>query len=111
MTVKIELLSITPSAVSVALYYPVTVPIAEANDQSRTAAGLRLSAQELQNLKDGTLFELVAGVSINRLTKAQTKSYIEGLWDARKAEAEATYAALYRDINLVGKAFDGTSWS
>ena len=111
MAVKIELLSILPQSVLVALYYPIATPIAAANDQNRTSAGMRFSAQEQQDLKDGTLFELVKSVSINRLTKAQTKSYIEGLWADRKAEAEAGYAALYRDADLAGKAFDGTSWS
>ncbi len=86
-------------------------PIAEANDQNRIPAGTRLSAAEKEDLKDGTLFELVQSVSINRLTKAETKTYIEGLWVARQTEALDEYQEVYRDVNLVGKAFDGASWN
>ncbi len=111
MAVKIEILSITPKMVSLALYYPIAVPITAADDQTRTAAGTRLSAQELQDLKDGTLFELVKSVSLSGMSKAKAKAHIEGLWDNRKAEAEAAYARFYRDAELVGKAYDGTSWS
>lgn len=111
MAVKVEILTMAPQSVSVALYYPITNVIAEANDPSRTAAGTRLSATELQNLKDGTLFEFVQSVSINRLSKSEAKAYIEGLWDARQIEALAEYQASYRDANLIGKAFDGVNWS
>lgn len=111
MATRIEILSITVNAVSLALYYPIASPIAAADDPARAPAGTRLSAQERQDLKDGTLFEVVRSISINRLTKAQTKEYIEELWANHKAEAEAAYAAFYRDAALVGKAFDGTSWS
>ena len=111
MAVKIELLSISPSTVLVALYYPVVSPITAANDPNRTAAGTRLSALELQDLKDGTLFELVKNVSLSGMSKEKAKDHIEGLWDNRKVEAARTYAALYRDADLVGKTYDGTSWS
>ncbi len=111
MAVKIELLSITTSRASVALYYPVASPIAAANDQNRLPVGTRLSAQELQDLKDGTLFELVKNVSISGMSKAEAKTYIESLWVGRQAEATLAYAALYRDSDLIGKAFDGANWS
>ncbi len=111
MAVKIELLSISPGSAGVALYYPVASPIVAANDPSRTPAGTRLSPQEKQDLKDGTLFELVKSVSLSGMSKAQAKDHIEGLWENRKAEAKVAYAMLYRDADLVGKVYDGTSWS
>ena len=111
MAIKIELLSISPSNASVALYYPIASPIAVAKDTTRTAAGIRWSGQELQDLKDGTLFELVKNISINRLNKLETKVYIEDLWIKHQTEALGAYKALYRDVALIGKAFDGTSWS
>ena len=111
MATKIEILSITPTLVSLAFYYPIASPIAEASDPTRVPAGTRLSAQEVQDLKDGTLFEQVQDISINRLTKPQAKAYIEGLWASRQATALEEYQAVWRDADLVGKAFDGTSWS
>lgn len=111
MATKIEILSITVNAVSLALYYPIASPIAAGSDPTRAPAGTRLSAQEEQDLKDGTLFELVKTISLSGMSKVQAKAHIEGLWENRKAEAKAAYAALYRDADLVGKAFDGTVWS
>ncbi len=111
MAVKIELLTISPDRASLALYYQITNPIAAANDQTRTMAGTRLSAQEQQALKNGTLFELLKSVSLSGMTKAQAKAKIEAFWAERQAEAEAKYKSLYRDADLIGKAFDGTGWS
>ncbi len=113
MAVQIEILSLSPERANLALYYPVPVgqQIAAAVNQTREAAGVRLSAQELQDLKDGKLAELVKTVSISGMSKVEAKARIEASWGERQAEARAAYATMFRDADLVGKAFDGTSWS
>ncbi len=111
MAVKIELLAISPKNASLALYYQIASPAPAADDQTRIPAGDRLSAPELQALKDGTLFELVKSISLSGMTKAQAKASIEGFWGERKAGANRAYIRAYRDADLIGKAFDGTSWS
>ena len=111
MAVKIELLAITRDAAKVALYYPVTSPIAAANDPTRDAAGASLSASEITDLRAGTLTELVKTTSLSGMTKTEARAHIEAFWGEREAEALRVYAETYRDADLVGKAFDGTSWS
>ena len=111
MAVKIELLAITRDAAKVALYYPVTSPIAAANDPTREAAGASLSASEITDLRAGTLTELVKTVSLSGMDKPTAKARIEAFWAQREAEALKVYAEKYRDADLVGKAWDGTSWS
>lgn len=110
MATKIEILSITPSYAGVALYYVVSAPMAQANDQSREAAG-NLSGAELQALKDGTLHELVKTLSLSGMTKTQAKVRIESSWPEREEEANKDYQRKYRDTDLIGKTFDGSSWS
>ena len=90
MATQIEILSIWPNAASVALYYVVASPIAAANDPARIAAGTRLSAGELQALKDSTLFELLHTVSLSGMNKPQAKARIEAVWAEREAEANRT---------------------
>ena len=115
MATQIEILSISPNAASLALYYQVASPIAAANDQERAPAGTALlrpeSAAELQSLKDGTLFELLQTVSLSGMNKAKAKARIEATWAESEAEATREYKRAYRDRELVGKAFDGVKWS
>lgn len=128
MATKIEILAISPNTASLALYYVVASPIAAANDQTRIPAGTqvnvaldgtvttgpkmsRLSPTEEQAFKNGTLFELVKTVSLSGMNKAQAKARIEATWAERQTEANRTYRRTYRDRALVGKAFDGSTWS
>ena len=115
MAVQIEILSLTPDSARLALYYVAVNSIAGANDQSRTPAGTSLlrpaNAAQLQALKDGTLIELVKSISLSGMSKPEAKTRIESAWAEREAEAQRGYQAEFRDANLIGKAYDGTSWS
>ena len=111
MAIQIEILSLTSQQVSLALYYPATNPIAEAADANRTPAGTRLSVQEQQDLKDGTLIELLKSVKILHKTKAQARARVEAVWEESADLAQFQYQATYRNADLIGKAFNGTVWS
>lgn len=113
MTMRIEVLDVGPNSVRVAFYYPVKIAVrlAAATDPNRVPAGSRLTPAEAQALKAGALFELVKTISTNGLDKATVQAFIERLWSDNLAEAARTYDLLYRNKNLIGKAYDGTSWS
>lgn len=110
MAVRIEVLATTAESASIALYYPIAVGsrLAAANDQTRAAAGTRMSAQELQDLKDGALFEIVRSFSIRGMTPAQSRTRLERMWAELQDEALAEYAARYRFAHA---AWDGSAWS
>lgn len=110
MAVRIEILETTADSASIALYYPIAAGsrLTAANDQTRTAAGARLSAQELQDLKDGALFEVLRSFSIRGMTAAQARVRLERMWTELQDEALAEYTARYRFAHA---AWDGTSWS
>lgn len=110
MAVRIEVLSSDRNSASVAFYYavPVGSRLAGAADAARTAAGSRLSAQELQDLKDGALYEVTRSFPINGMTPAQARTRLQNVWTELEADALAEYAAKYRFAHA---AWDGSSWS
>ena len=110
MAVRIEILETTADSASIALYYPIAAGsrLTAANDQTRTAAGARLSAQELQDLKDGALFEVLRSFSIRGMTAAQARSRLQNSWTEHQSSALAAYTEKYRFLNL---AWDGSTWS
>ena len=110
MAVRIEILTTTAESASIALYYPVAAGsrLAAANDQTRTAAGTRLSAQELQDLKDGALIEVLRAFSITGMTASQARTRLERMWTELQDEALAAYTARYRFAHA---AWDGSAWS
>lgn len=110
MAVRIEILATTSDSASIALYYPVAAGsrLSAANDQARAAAGTRLSAQELQDLKDGALFEIVRSFSIRGMTPTQARTRLERMWTELQDDALAEYAARYRFAHA---AWDGSAWS
>jgi hypothetical protein len=110
MATQIEIIGCGPFEVQAAFYYavPVNLRLGSANDQSRTPAGTRLSAQELQELKDGILYEYVATVSIRGMSTAEAQAAVQQARSDYAAAAAAQYRARFL---YVGKAFDGTNWS
>jgi len=110
MAIEIEILEMTTS-VRAAFYYPVppSVWLSGSVDQSRTPAGNRLSPAEVQELKDGTIHELIfvadrpAGT-----TTSQVQAKLEVEWDKAKGRAKADYVNQY---GAVGTAYDGGSWT
>jgi hypothetical protein len=116
MAIRIEILSVQPTGITVAFYYPVPANIQStaANDQARVPAGNGLSAAELQELKDGTLFEHIKTLDPQSMSLNEVKQAIENLWSDSIHEAKSAYMQLYSYINLpnaVGKTWDGTTWS
>lgn len=110
MALQIEILSADRDVAVCAFYYPVPVGsrLAAAADAGRTAAGKRLSAQELQDLKDGALFEVVIPLSVRGMTAAQARSRLQNSWTEHQSSALAAYTEKYRFLNL---AWDGSTWS
>jgi len=110
MAIKIELIDITNNLLTAAFYYPVPAQrrLPAANDQSRTPQGSRLSSQELQELKDGELFEFVVTQDISGMTRPQVRQMLENVYARKKRDAAAQYKSLY---GVVGIAWDGTSWN
>lgn len=110
MAVRIEILATTVESASIALYYPIAAGsrLTAANDQSRVAAGTRLSTQELQDLKDGALFEVRRDFSIRGMTAAQARARLQNMWAELQDEALAEYTARYRFAHA---AWDGSAWS
>lgn len=114
--IRIEILSVQPTNITVALYYPVPADIQStaANDQSRTPAGNGLSTAEVQELKDGTLFEYIKTMDPQSMSLNEAKQAAETLWSDSRHEAKSEYMRLYSYINIpnvVGKTWDGTTWS
>ena len=111
MATKIEILALTPERASLAFYYVIAAPIAAAIDSTRTPAGTRLSVAEQQDLKDGNLFEMLMSATISGLSKAAARTVVEAMWSDHEAEALLAYTRLYARADLIGMAWDGTSWS
>lgn len=109
MAVRIEVLSANRSEAHVALYYviPEVSRLAAAVDANRVALGTRLSAQELQDLKDGVLFEVDRTVSVVGMTNGQARTRLQNLWTEMESAALAEYTARYRHAHV---AWDGTNW-
>lgn len=108
MAIKIEVLSIQPGEIRAAFYYNIPAPrrLPDANDQSRTPAGTRLSTTEIQALKDGKLFEVVikTGNSGNVL---RNRRLLEKLYADNTRNARKEYKNKYSNVI---NAWDGTDW-
>lgn len=113
MALRLEVVGKSARSVSVAFYYPVPGPVQEASaaDSSREPAGgmaTRLSAQEITELRAGTLFELTRSFSTHGFTVAQMQARLEVAWTELQDAALDDYKARYKNLH---DAFDGTSWS
>ena len=110
MTIRLEILNISAGSVNVALYYPVPSAIYSpaSVDTARTPAGIALNATEIQDLKDGKLFEYIDSLNVNGRTLPQMRVALEKLWDDRKLTAKDKYID---DYKYAGRSWDGTTWS
>ncbi len=113
MAIKLEIIDFSAEHVTVAFYWPVPVgdQLTGADDQARTPAGSALSAPEIQDLKDGKLYEQVRSFDTSGHTLAVMKSRLESLWTSLQDEALDAYRAAYRLKDRVGSTWDGASWS
>lgn len=114
MAIRIEILGLSDvdgrNAIRVALYFPVALaqqsPLAA--NPARVAAGIKLSASELQDLKDGKIVEEVREIDATGLTTAQLRAALVDLWQLRRPIALASYANTWR---LVGDTWtDAPAW-
>ncbi len=110
MAIKIEIISRSRQTVSAAFYFPIAVDdqIAAANDQTREPVGSALSAQEVQELKDGALHEVVSAVRVLGKFRAQVSAILEQRWTDGQVKALRDYTSRYQDVGL---SWDGSAWS
>ena len=73
--------------------------------------GFDVDASKVAALKAGTLIEVVKILALGALDKAAKRALVEAAWTKYRAEAEASHQAKSKDMDLVGKSFDGTVWS
>ena len=110
MSIEIEILDMSDGNVSAAYYYVIEGDqiLPGANDQDREPTGTRLSPDEVQALKDGTLYEWV----ITRVRPAGTfKDLQQFLIQDRSQNNQVARAYYAEQYGGVGLAYDGNSWS
>lgn len=105
--IKIEIITEGATEVTAAFYYPVPPGqyLPGSNDQSRTPVGSALSAQEIQDLKDGNIIEHLWSSGSDGLTTAQRQSKLVSEWAQERGDALSAYRQNYKSI---GSYYDGT---
>lgn len=103
MAIRIEVLDVTTSRegkpqVRVAMYFPIQAAqqSAMAVDPARTPAGVKLSAPEIVDLKDGKIVEEVHSIDATGFGNAEARTALAALWAERLPIARAHYALTYR---------------
>ena len=111
LTAEIEILSVaTNGRVQAVFNYEVPVPsqLPGANDQNRSVLGVHLSAAEMQEVKDGTIWQRSFSINFPPLTPiGQIGSRLITERDALAATELAIYTQTYEHV---GKFYDGSSW-
>ena len=110
MAIKIEIYVVTSTEVFAAFYY--TVPPAQylpaSEDPSRVPVGTQLTAQELQDLKDGQLVEYTEVFPFKGQTETVVHNYLEGKWNDNRSKAQKQYT---KDYGYSERRWDETGWS
>lgn len=108
--IKIEITDLTADQVRALFYYEVspTDYIPSSADQNRIPEGTRLSAQEIQDIKDGRLIEYIfiqrnKGKDLDKIQSDLEKEYTKEAQNARNKYIS--------DFSGVGSAWDGAVWS
>lgn len=104
--IKIEILSESANNTSAAFYYPVPPgqQLPAAIDQSREPSGSALSAEEVQDLKDGKIVEYLWLSDTGGLDVPQRQSRLVNEWGQNQADAISRYKT---DYEAVGQYYDG----
>lgn len=111
MAIRIEILDVVDKKVHYAFYFPVPAgqEFAQAADPSRIPVGNALSAQEIQDLKDGKLIEETGNITFSAGTKkSQAASALESSWAERLPAALKDYTNTYRFGWVMGATWDDT---
>ena len=104
--IEIEIIDLTSSKVIAAFYYTMS-PLPLADDQSRVPQGTRLSDQQKQDLKDGSLYEyMYENEATGNMNSLENK--LENAYNAHSNKADQEYIDKYGGV---GWAYDGNSWS
>ena len=104
--IKIEILSETSSETLAAFYYdvPPGQQLLQAINPSRVPAGLSLSAEEIQDLKDGKIIEYIWNSSTGGLDVPQRQFQLVNEWGRGHEPAFEKYKT---DYEAVGQYYDG----
>ena len=95
----------------VVAYYPVPDAIYDESsvDPTRTPASNRLTTPEINNLKNGRLFEVLATVDVSGKDEAAVKTRIENLYASGESNAMNQYKKQFSDY--VCQSWDGDIWT
>ena len=96
---------------TVAFYYPIPADIYEpaSADQTRVPASTRLSAEDVQLLKDGRIFEVVTTYIAGKDTTGEIYAELESEYADEESTALEDYVE--QSAHYVGTAYDGVDWS
>lgn len=110
MAVQIEILEQSGTEVRTAFYYPVPPQqyLPGSDDQTRVPEGTVLSPAEIQDIKDGRLYEYVKIFPARNLTSQQIRDKLVTRYPIERTDAAAKYRELYSSL---GSWYDGTSWN
>lgn len=114
MAVRIEILSAKPTLMKAALYYAIPAPqrLPGAVDVTRVPAGVRLSPTEVNQLRQGALYELVREFNIiPASTAGDIQGVLEREWNRNRQFAMQEYRKKYTNTQFNGFFWDGASWS
>ena len=102
--IEIEILNMD-TQVQAAFYYVVT-PLPAAEDQTRNPSGTSLPPNEIQDLRDGTVYEYLFTIPGNGDAVHQIQTRLQSAWLGNRQRATQEYSAKYIGS---GMYYDG-SW-
>jgi hypothetical protein len=104
--IEIEILTMD-TQVHAAFYYVMDDPLPAAEDQTRDPAGNALSPEEIQDLRDGTVYEYLFTMPGSGDNVTQIQSKLQAQWLGNRQRANKEYAEKYIGA---GMYYDG-SWN
>ena len=113
MAVKCEVIAVDGQKLTIAYYYPIDVAdqLPAAVDANRVPAGSALSAQEIQDLKDGKIYEQLEVYEVPFGTPIATiAGKVQQRWNNGQDAALEEYKARYSFSSQVGRWWDGNVW-
>lgn len=111
--IECELLSVGKESVTAAMYYVVPADIYSPTsvDPNRVPKGTQLNATELQDLKDGKLFEYLCTITITEGTPiAEVAVALDQAWTDCQEDASTLYNKLFGLATYIGYHRDAGVW-
>jgi hypothetical protein len=105
---QIEILNYTQDKIEAVFYYPVPANkyLPASADPNRVIRGTALSAQEIQDVKDGRLVEYYIAKNPKGRTYKQLQNRLVAVYSDLQSKAGREYQE-----NYAGTIYDGTSWT